>query len=186
MSENTAMAISLGVFGSMATYLFIAYGGSLSLWAAFVAWACFFHAGGGSNAAILTTCSTLFGCFLGWATMLGITSGGLSSLFGVPLWGAICVAISAPIAVLAGRIATLAAVPITMSALACIAAFVSLKGNDMMDAAGSSNMLALSINSNALFNISISMLIGLLFGLATERFAALLIGKSSSKERENA
>lgn len=171
MSENTAMAISLGILGSLATYLFTAYGGSLSLWAAFVAWACFFHSGGGIAAAKLTFASSLFGCVLGWLTMLAMTGTSFGASLGMPLWGAICVAISAPIAVFAARIAILEAVPITMSALACVSAFVLLKGTDMQDAVGSSNMLSMSIDQNALINITLSMLIGLAFGLMTERLA---------------
>lgn len=175
MSENTAMAISLGILGSLATFLFSAYGGSLSLWAGFVAWACFFHSGGGIAAAKLTFASTIFGCVLGWLTMLAMTGASFSAVFGMPIWGAICVAVSAPIAVLAARIQILSAVPITMSALACISAFVLLKGTDMQDAVGATNMLALSIDQNALLNISLSMLIGLGFGLLTERLAMSLM-----------
>ena len=175
MSENSAMAISLGVFGSLSTYLFAAYGGSLSLWAAFVAWACFFHSGGGATAAKLTFASLIFGCLLGWATMLAMTGSSFGASLGMPLWSAICVAVSAPIAVLAARIPVLSAVPITMSALACISAFVLLKGVDMQDAVGSANMLSMSIDQNALVNIFLSMSIGLGFGLATERLATLIM-----------
>ena len=171
MSENTAMAISLGLFGSLSTYLFTAYGGSLSLWATFIAWACFFHSGGGATAAKLTLASSVFGCVLGWTTMLAMTGSSFGASLGMPLWGAICVAVSAPIAVLAARIPVLSAVPITMSALACISAFVLLKGADMQDAVGAANMLSMSIDQNAFINILLSMLIGLGFGLATERFA---------------
>ena len=180
MSENSAMAISLGVFGSLSTYLFAAYGGSLSLWAAFVAWACFFHSGGGVSAAKLTFASSIFGCVLGWATMLAMTGSSFGASLGMPLWGAICVAVSAPIAVLAARIQILSAVPITMSALACVSAFVLLKGSDMQDAVGSVNMLSVSIDHNALINIMLSMLIGLGFGLATERLAILMMGPQTT------
>ena len=179
MSENSAMAISLGVLGSLATFLFTAYGGSLSLWAGFVAWACFFHSGGGVNAAKMTFASTIFGCVLGWLTMLAMTGASFSASLGMPLWGAICVAVSAPIAVLAARVQVLSAVPITMSALACISAFVLLKGTDMQDAVGPANMLTMSIDQNALLNISISMLIGLVFGLMTERLAMSLMSNQA-------
>ena len=175
MSENSAMAISLGILGALATFLFGAYGGSLSLWAGFIAWACFFHSGGGLGAAKLTFASTIFGCVLGWLTMLAMTGSSFSAALGGPLWGAICVACSAPIGVLAARFQILSAVPITMSSLACISAFVLLKGNDMQDAVGPANMLTMSIDQNALLNISLSMLIGLGFGLLTEQLAGLLM-----------
>jgi hypothetical protein len=57
MSTNTALAISVGVFGAVATWLFLGpLGGALAIWAAFIAWGCFFHCGGkehGLQSAIL-------------------------------------------------------------------------------------------------------------------------------------
>ena len=41
----------------------------------------------------------------------------------------------------------------------------------MQGAVGPANMLSMSIDQNAFINILLSMLIGLGFGLATERFA---------------
>ena len=41
MSLNTALAISLGVLGAVATWLFLGpLGGMLAIWAAFIAWGC--------------------------------------------------------------------------------------------------------------------------------------------------
>lgn len=173
MTENTSMAISLGIFGATATYLFAAYGGDLSLWAAFVSWACFFHSGGGLRSLKLTTACTIFGCVLGWLTMLMMTGASFGLRFSPPVWASMCVLVSAPIAVFAGRLNALSVVPTTMSALACVAAFANLKGVDMSDAVGSSNLLSLSLAHNALFNIVLSMLIGVGFGVATERMAML-------------
>jgi len=57
MSSNTALAISVGVLGAIATWLFLGpLGGALAIWAAFIAWGCFFHCGGkeqGLQSAIL-------------------------------------------------------------------------------------------------------------------------------------
>ncbi|WP_141701487.1 DUF1097 domain-containing protein, partial [Methyloceanibacter marginalis] len=57
MSANTALAISVGVLGAIATWLFLGpLGGMLAIWAAFIAWGCFFHCGGkeaGLQSAIL-------------------------------------------------------------------------------------------------------------------------------------
>jgi hypothetical protein len=47
MSLNTALAISLGVLGAVATWLFLGpLGGALQIWAAFIAWGCYYHCGG--------------------------------------------------------------------------------------------------------------------------------------------
>ena len=43
MSLNTALAISLGVLGAVATWLFLGpLGGMLAIWAAFIAWGCYY------------------------------------------------------------------------------------------------------------------------------------------------
>jgi len=57
MSPNTALAVSVGVLGAIATWLFLGpLGGALAIWAAFIAWGCYFHCGGkeqGLQSAIL-------------------------------------------------------------------------------------------------------------------------------------
>ena len=48
MDIITALSISIGLFGGIATWLFLGpIGGlGLSIWAAFIAWASFYHCGG--------------------------------------------------------------------------------------------------------------------------------------------
>jgi hypothetical protein len=70
MSLNTALAISLGVLGAVATWLFLGpLGGMLAIWAAFIAWGCFFH-NGGKEAGLQ---STILGTAAG-AVIAGITA----------------------------------------------------------------------------------------------------------------
>ena len=60
---NTALAISLGVLGAVATWLFLGpLGGMLAIWAAFIAWGCYYHSGGkeaGLQSTILGTAAAI-------------------------------------------------------------------------------------------------------------------------------
>ena len=66
----------------------------LSLWAAFVAWASFYHCGGKEAGLQKTIVDNIFGAVLGWLALLAISQMSLGTTLGVPLWAAICVAIS--------------------------------------------------------------------------------------------
>lgn len=171
MKQVNAMALALATCGAAATFSFLNFGGELSLWAAFVAWASFFHSGGEISKAGYTLAAAIFGTVLGGVTMYLITGTAMGGVMGVPVWAAAVVFISAGIAVQSSRIAMLAAVPITMHALACVAAFVILKG------AGATALLSGSLN-NAVVNIGLSMTIGVGFGIAT----ALLAGALTKSE----
>ena len=48
MSALVALALSIGLLGAVATFLFMTLG--LAIWAGFIAWACFFHSGGDDKA----------------------------------------------------------------------------------------------------------------------------------------
>ena len=78
MSANTALAISLGLLGAIATWLFLGpLGGMLAIWAAFIAWGTFFHCGGkesGLSSAILGNVAgaVIAGITLWVATQTGI------------------------------------------------------------------------------------------------------------------
>lgn len=167
MTSINSMALALAICGAIATFGFMQFGGSLSLWAAFVAWAGFFHSGGALSDFKLNGAAALFGTFLGWATMYLITGTAMGTVMSIPVWAGITVFFSAGIAVLVSKVTILAVVPVTMQALACVAAFVILKG------VGGEKLLSFSIADNALLNISISMIIGLCFGIATAKLASI-------------
>jgi len=60
MNSLLSLALSVAVLGGIATWLFLSVGGIL-IWAAFTAWACFFHSGGNSAALWSTIVSNAFG-----------------------------------------------------------------------------------------------------------------------------
>ncbi|WP_298937653.1 DUF1097 domain-containing protein [uncultured Ruegeria sp.] len=167
MTQLNSMALALAICGALATFSFMQFGGSLSLWAAFVAWASFFHSGGQISNVRSTLAAALFGTALGGITMYLITGTPVGGILGVPVWAAVVVFVSAGIAVLTSRFAILAAVPITMHALACVAAFV------ILNEAGGPALLSGSIDTNAILNIGLSMAIGVGFAVATATLAGV-------------
>src|SRR4030043_2009671 len=83
MSLNTAFAIRLGVLGAVATWLFLGpLGGMLAIWAAFIAWGCFFHCGGkeqGLQSAILNNAA---GAIIAGITLVVATKTGMADRLG--------------------------------------------------------------------------------------------------------
>jgi hypothetical protein len=65
MSVVLATALSVGVLGAVCTWFFLTVG-TILVWAAFVAWACFFHSDGDYAALKSTIVSNAFGSFMGW------------------------------------------------------------------------------------------------------------------------
>ena len=105
MSTNTALAISVGVLGAIATWLFLGpLGGALAIWAAFIAWGCFFHCGGkeqGLQSAILNNAA---GAVIAGITLVVATKTGMADKLGLPIWAAICVGIGVAAMVLLANI----------------------------------------------------------------------------------
>ena len=61
MTPLVALALSIGALGGVATAIYLKTG--LAIWAGFIAWACFFHSGGDSEALKKTIIGNLFGIF---------------------------------------------------------------------------------------------------------------------------
>ena len=111
MSLNTALAISLGVLGAVATWLFLGpLGGMLAIWAAFIAWGCYYHSGG-KEAGLQ---STILGTAAG-AVIAGITLVVASASFGASLpanmWVALCVGLGVAAMVLLANVPLFANIP---------------------------------------------------------------------------
>lgn len=171
MSLNTALAISLGVLGAIATWLFLGpLGGALAIWAAFIAWACFFHSGGKESGLQSTILCTAAGAIIAGITLWVATQSGLGDRLGLPIWAAICVGIGVAAMVLLANVPAFSNIP------AQVYGFATLTGYTLMkDAAGSLTMASLE---NPVVVVILSMIIGAVFGYVSERVAGLLAGES--------
>jgi len=172
MSTNTALAISIGVLGAIATWLFLGpLGGALAIWAAFIAWGCFFHCGGkeqGLQSAILNNAA---GAIIAGITLLVVTRAGLTDKLGVPVWAGICVGIGVAAMVLLANIPLFATIPAQVYGFASIVAYTLMKD-------ASSSLTAVSLE-NPVVMIILSMIIGAVFGYVSEKLAGMLAGMGS-------
>jgi hypothetical protein len=143
--------------------------GSILIWAAFVAWACFFHSGGNEAALKSTIISNAFGVAVAWIAAIVILAIPLAESLTLPLWAAIVVAISVGAYVLAAHIEVLSSIPGTTYGYACTFAFL-LQTPDKL----SLDMLTSASLDNALIVVIISMVIGALFGYASGKLAGAM------------
>src|SRR6476661_9595862 len=84
MSQLVALSVSIGLLGGIATFLYLKLG--LLIWAGFIAWACFFHSGGDTNALKNTIVGNAFGAVIAWIAALIILSFPMADSIGLPAW----------------------------------------------------------------------------------------------------
>jgi len=169
MSANLALAISVGVLGAIATWLFLGpLGGVLAIWAAFIAWGCFFHCGGketGLQSAIL---GNIAGAVIAGITLWVATQTGIGNTIGLPIWAGLCVGVGVAVMVLLANIPAFAAIPAQVYGFASVVA-LTLLGN------GAGRLASISMD-NPVVVIVISMIVGAIFGWVSEKVAGMLAG----------
>ena len=171
MDLITALAISIGLLGGIATWLFLGPIGALglSIWAAFIAWASFYHCGGKEAGLQKTIVNNIFGAIIGWLALVLVTQIPLAASLSLPVWAGICVAVTVFILVIAAKNAMLSDIPAGVLGFASVVA-LSLAGNKL------GALTAVSLE-NPLINIVISMVIGALFGYVSEKAAGAIVKK---------
>ena len=173
MSANTALAISVGVLGAIATWLFLGpLGGILAIWAAFIAWGCFFHCGGketGLSSAIL---GNVAGAIIAGITLWVATQTGIGAKIGLPIWAGLCVGVGVAVMVLLANVPAFAAIPAQVYGFASVVA-LTLLGN------GAGKLTDISMD-NPVVVIICSMIVGALFGWVSEKVAGMLAGSGDS------
>ena len=169
MSLNTALAISLGLLGAVATWLFLGpLGGALAIWAAFIAWGCFYHCGGKEQGLQTTIICNAVGAVVAGITLYIATQTGVGESLTLPVWAGICVGLGVAVMVLLANIPILSSIPAQVYGFASVVA-LTLLGN----AAG--NIMAGSM-ANPVLVIILSMTAGAVFGYVSERLAIMLMG----------
>ncbi|GAH13073.1 unnamed protein product, partial [marine sediment metagenome] len=129
MSANSALAISVGVLGGIATWLFLGpLGGMLAIWAAFIAWGCFFHCGGSESGLQSAILGNIAGAIIAGITLWVATQTGLGDKIGLPLWAGICVGVGVAAMVLLANVEIFAAIPAQVYGFASVVA-LTLLGN---------------------------------------------------------
>lgn len=171
MNLVTALAIVIGVLGAVATYLFLGPAGGLGLaiWAAFVAWAAFFHSGGGEAALKSNIPAHIWGSLCATVAFLLIVNVGIGDL---PLTAAVWVGVTVAVMIAGAHLPVFGQIPSAVYGYACTAAFVIHKGADLTD--GIAGLTTFSIGASPLLTISLSMIIGALFGYVSGKIAGAI------------
>ena len=172
MSLLTALAISIGGLGGIATWIYLGWLPGLQIWATFIAWACFFHCGGKEGGLKTTIVCNIAGAVIAWVALILVTRTGLADVLGLPLWAGICVAITVAGMVLLANVPMFATIPAMVYGYASVAAFALLTGK--FDALTAASM------DNALVTVVVSMVIGAVLGYLSEKIAVAL---TSSRAR---
>ncbi|MFO7476948.1 MAG: DUF1097 domain-containing protein [Methyloceanibacter sp.] len=171
MSSNTALAISVGVLGAIATWLFLGpLGGMLAIWAAFIAWGCFFHCGGKETGLTTTILNNLAGAVIAGVTLL-VAGAAIGGSLPAAVWPAICVGVGVAAMVLLANVPAFSMIPAQVYGFASVAAYVLMKGG---------NLTAVSME-NPVVVIVLSMMIGAVFGYVSEKVAGMLAGAGSAR-----
>jgi hypothetical protein len=167
MDLITALAVSIGLLGGVATYLFLSpFGFGLQIWAAFIGWASFYHCGGKTSGFTSSVLANLWGVLWGALTLIAVTQTGMADSLGLPVWAGICVAVGVALMILGAKIPIFSAIPAQVYGYAATVAFALLT-----NAAGALTQPDLA---NPAVNVALSMVVGAVFGLISEQLAGAL------------
>jgi len=171
MDLITALAVSIGLLGGIAAWLFLGpIGGlGLSIWAAFIGWASFYHCGGKEAGLQKAIVNNVFGAIMGWIALLLVTQIPLAGSLGLPVWAGICVAVTVFILVIAAKNEMLSDIPAGVFGYASVVA-LALAGNKL-------GVLTAPSLENPLVSIVISLVIGAAFGYVSQK-AAVAVAKA--------
>jgi Protein of unknown function (DUF1097) len=169
MSHLTALSISIAVLGAIWAFLAL---GPLSaytlVWVGFIAWGCFFAAGGDNTALIKTIVGTIYGAIIGWIALAIIANVAVPALGTV--WPAIVVGVTVFFLVIVASIDVLSVVPANVYGYAAIVGYATLSKDGMTS-------LTTASASNPIVAIVISLILGALFGYASGQLANMIAGK---------
>ena len=168
MDIITALAVSIGLLGAVATYLFLTVG-VIQIWIGFIGWASFYHCGGGTDGLRKSVFANLWGVVMAYIALLLITQVN-TGLPGV-LWPSIVVGVTAAILVLGAKIEAFSIIPAT------VYGYASTAGYGLLSGASLTTLTA----ANPLICVALSLVIGGMFGIVSEKFAGMLKGADPVK-----
>lgn len=164
MSGLVALALSIGGLGGVATWL--AFGpltGMVTIWAIFIAWGSYFHNGADSAALKNNIVCGIFGAIMAGIAFIMMGLVPLGDVLTAPVW----VAVTVFILVYASKVPALSVIPTAVYGFAATAAYAIHVGGDTA---------ALDL-SNPVVVISLSMIVGTVFGMLSGKLSAILSGE---------
>ncbi|HEY1736727.1 MAG TPA: DUF1097 domain-containing protein [Methylovirgula sp.] len=166
MSHLTALSISIAVLGAVWAFLALGPLAAYTLvWVGFIAWGCFFAAGGDNNALVKTIVGTIYGAIIGWIALAILAN--VTVALPSALWPAIVVGVTVFFLVIVASIDVLSVVPANVYGYAAIVGYATLGKGDVMGASA----------SNPIVPVVISLILGALFGYASGQLANMIARK---------
>jgi hypothetical protein len=165
MSPLVALSLSIAVLGAIWTFFAVGpLAPYLVVWAGFIAWACYFHCGGDTQALIKTIAGNVYGAIVGWLALLVITHVPVPALGAV--WPALVVGVFVFCLVIVASVPQLSVVPANVYGFAAVVAYtLSAKATDD---------LTVGTFANPIILIIVSMIIGALLGYVSGQIAHML------------
>jgi hypothetical protein len=170
MPDLLALSVSVAVLGGVWAFIALGpLGGYALVWVGFIAAGCFFAAGADTKALSKTIVGMIYGAILGWITLLIVKN------VAVPLpsaiWPAIVVGVLVFFLVIVASIDLLSCVP------ANIYGYAALVGYTL--SAGKLDALTAADNSNPLFLLIVSTVLGGILGYLIGQLAGVLKAKKA-------
>jgi len=171
MSQLTALSVSIAVLGGI--WAFLALGplsGLVLVWAGFIAWGAFFHSGGDTAALQKTIAGTIYGAILAGIALLLVVHNPVSlpGAVAAPVY----VAVTVFFLVIVAGITLLSVVPNNVYGYAATVAY-SLSVPTADGVGPLASLTALNF-SNPVLLLSLSYVLGAVFGLASGKLAGKL------------
>jgi len=165
MTSLVALSISIGVLGGVATWLALTVG-YFFIWGAFISWAAFFYNGGNDAAFKTTIICGIWGVICAWVA--GLILANVPVDLPVNLWPAIVVGVTVLVLCLGAHVEMLSSIPTAVVGYAATAAYMLTGGAMDMMHLGAPNF------SNPLIVISVSIIVGAIFGWLSGKLAGVL------------
>jgi hypothetical protein len=173
MTTLVALSVSFGVLGAIATWLALSpLSGIILIWAVFIAWATFFATGGNTEALKNTIVCGIYGVILAWIAGLIIVGIPLADALTLPIWAGIVVGVTVFLIPLGAHVEWLSTIPATVLGYASAFAYMLMANALTMDA------LTAASFGNPLIVITVSLVVGAVFGLVSGRLGEVLTKKA--------
>jgi hypothetical protein len=170
MSELVALSLSVAILGGIWAFLALGpLGGYALVWVGFIAAGCFFAAGADTKALTKTIVGMVYGAIIAWIALLIIKN--VSVPLPSAIWPAIVVGVSVFFLVIVASMDLLSVVP------ANIYGYAALVGYTL--SAGKLDALTAGDNSNPLFLIIVSTILGGILGYLIAQFAGVMKPKKA-------
>ncbi len=175
MKQLVALSVSIAVLG--AVWAFLALGplsGCVLVWAGFIAWGCYFHCGADNKALAKTIVGTVYGAVIAWIALMIVVNVPMPNL-GV-VWTAIVVGVTVFFLVIVASVDLLSAVPANVYGYAALVGYSLHQPSTDPNIGPLKNLSSVSC-ANPLILLIISLVLGALFGFASNKLAGALTKK---------